>query len=94
LNKIINSYFYASADADILLIMNLIRLLNNEKLVELIMYKNADSNTILHVAVIYHFDRIIQFILLSLRINLRFDKNIDDKTPAELYTENSIVHIL
>ena len=104
LNKIINSYFYASADADILLIMNLIRSIDNEKLVELIMYKNTDGNTVLHVAAIYHFDRIIQFILLSVKINLKFDKNIDDKTtgcsgpsgktPSELYTENSIINIL
>lgn len=92
LNKIINSYFYATVDADILLIMNLVWLLNNEKLIKMITYKNSDENTVLHIASMYRLKKVIRFI--KLMPNLIFEKNTNGKTPYDLYVNSSIDNIL
>lgn len=92
LNTIMNSYFYASAETDILFIMNLIKSMNNTTLSEMITYKNTDGNTILHIASMHRLKKTIRFIK---RIpNLIFEKNIDGKTPYDLYIDSSVEKIL
>jgi len=100
LNKIMSTYAwsYATADADMLLLMTLIRSLNNkkltEKLTEIIMYQNDMGNTVAHIASTYHLDRLLRFIMTYPDTKFVFDKNKDGKTPKDLYLENSILNIL
>lgn len=95
LNKIISKYArsYATADQDIVLIMSMLQLCNNEKLIQMINYKNTEGNTVAHIAAIYHLDRVLRFIKLDPNTKYEFDKNLDGKSIKDLYMENDMSNI-
>lgn len=90
LNNIISKYTYASADSDILLLMNLID--NEMELNKMILYKNSEGNTIMHIACEYHLKRVIRFIAKDKKYT--FEPNLSGKTPKDLYEENNIINLL
>lgn len=98
-NRIMVKYSscYATADADMLTIMNSIKIYNMAKLLSMITYTNEKGNNLLHVAASYHLEKCMRFIIEFANennIDLLSIKNNDGKLPYNLYTENSIQHLL
>ncbi len=92
------AYEYAHADKHIIYIMTLFKEINRHKLIKMIEYQNDKGNTIVHTAASYHLDRIIRFVTsepcLESSLEKIFNKNVDGKTPLDLYVDNSVPNIL
>ena len=93
LNRIMGSYSYATADADMLLIMNLINGYDPNKLIKMITFKNNRGNTLGHIATKNYLYRTIRFIF-DILPDLKSSMNSNDKTPRDLYLEHSMLDIL
>ena len=96
LNRIIYNYgrVYASADEDMLFIINMIGNADESILIKMIMYKNDEGNTIAHIAAMYHLDRTLRFIITHPNKTIAFEPNNNNETVRNLYITFFMLEIL
>jgi hypothetical protein len=92
--KLYNNLFIEVWDDKFIIFIRKALLINTDKCIECLNYKNKKGNTIIHLIASYHDKKTLQFIVNKFQKTLKIEPNNDGKTPLMLYNESSFKTIL